>query len=239
MTEIPIRELAGVHVGESLAILGNGWSLNEHRERLARGLPCRTFGLNRSWLYCDADYHTSNDRVHRNEIDRGWYRPRFLFVGPAHKVPEGIRGARYDQIPHRSRGRGLIPVFSMDASRGICAGVTPFVALQLGWWLGFREFFLLGIDLKPGPEGQGHFYDGLSWEELGRTRDEIKALGFPGGQPPWYRAPMFPYMPKQQIPEFLEAKKVLDREGAKVWNLSADSALRIFPFAKAEDVFGS
>lgn len=85
--EVLIRDLSGLHHGQDFVILGNGPSLFEHRERLAAGLPCRTFGLNRSWLFCDADYHTSNDRVHRMEIERGWYKPRFLFVGPAHTVP--------------------------------------------------------------------------------------------------------------------------------------------------------
>lgn len=131
-----------------LAILANGPSLADHD--LSR-IACDVMGMNRSWkLFSDPDHHVALDGDHYR--DNPFYheslaeRSRLYVAGGAWKI-----GRKMPLLPG--------PGFSKDIREGVVAemggvGSVTFVALQVAYSLGYRQCFILGLDL------QGSHFDG-------------------------------------------------------------------------------
>ena len=139
-----IRDFKGVHNGKRVFILASGPSLftcdlTPLRRRII-------IGLNRSaLLYPDTHYHCTMDQRLFDEHPDVLRKARFLFTleGRPFGIPINLLG---------SEG------FSKELDKGIYSGYTvAYFALQLAVYMGFKEVFCLGLDLRH-ENGSTHFF---------------------------------------------------------------------------------
>ncbi len=130
-----IRDFKNVHEGKRVFILASGPSLG----KLDLTLLCRrlVIGLNRSaLLYPDTHYHCTMDQRLFDELPEVLGQTRYLFT---------LEGRPWG-IPLRLLGS---EGFSWDLEQGIYSGYTvSYLALQVAVYMGFKQIFYLGLDLK-------------------------------------------------------------------------------------------
>ncbi len=139
-----IAEFKNVHDGKRLFVLASGPSLARiDLSRLQRRI---VMGLNRStWAYTDSHYHCTMDQRLFDECADALKATRYLFTleGRPFGIPLRLLGAEG---------------FSEDLTEGIYSGYTvSYFALQVAIYLGFKEIFYLGLDLKH-DAGKTHFF---------------------------------------------------------------------------------
>ena len=186
-----ISDFKDVHRGKRLFILASGPSLAElDLTPLRRRI---VMGLNRSLLaYPDAHYHCAMDERLFVEYEDLLRRTRCLFT---------LEGRPFG-IPLRFLGGDG---FSFDLERGVYSGYTiSYVALQIALYMGFREIFYLGLDLKN--RGRTTHFFGQDDHSLNHDKTE------------------FPRMRKMLS---YAAEVVADRD-VQVFNCSPDSTLECF-----------
>lgn len=186
-----IDDFRGAHDGKNVFILASGPSLSElDLKPLGRRI---VIGLNRSsLLFPDTHYHCTMDERLFDEYDEVLRRCRYLFTfeNRPFGIPLTLLG---------SEG------FSFDLANGIYSGYTvSYFALQIAVYMGFKNVFYLGLDLKNRAR-QTHFFG----------RDEVSAN---------HEQTEFPKM----IRLFQQAAKLLKDSDVKVYNCSPDSVLTCF-----------
>jgi hypothetical protein len=142
--------------GERCFILGNGPSLARMDLKPLRSEF--TFGLNRIYLlFEEMGFETSflvcmNDLV----LKQSWSEIRNV------KTPKFINWRARDLFQDSNEDiiflyETFIPQFSEDISRKVWGGATvTFVALQIAFYLGFEQVFLIGIDHRFKTKGIPH-----------------------------------------------------------------------------------
>lgn len=134
------------HEGEKCFILGNGPSLKKMDFSKLDG--CINFGLNNIFLmyevqHLDISYHLSiNELVINQSIDNFSKLgcPSFLSYGSMYKKHDHSENFLYLYC-------GGPFTFSGDISWPIHEGYTvTFIALQLAYYMGFKEVYLIGVD---------------------------------------------------------------------------------------------
>jgi hypothetical protein len=135
-----------IHRGESCFIIGNGPSLN--RMDLSPLGDCHTFGLNKIYLLCEkADLRPSYYvAVNPLVIQQGVGEiaklacPSFLPFDAAWELV----GPR-DHVYYLKTG--AVWMFQKDLLERVCEGSTvTYVAMQIAYYMGFKEVFLIGVD---------------------------------------------------------------------------------------------
>lgn len=139
-----IGDFRGLHDGKTVFILASGPSLAEaDLGPLTRRM---VIGLNRSSLiFPDTHYHCTMDERLFVEHSEALRKSRYLFT--LEDRPFGIA------IPLLgSEG------FSFDLTEGIYSGYTvAYFALQIAVFMGFKQVFYVGLDLKH-RNNQTHFF---------------------------------------------------------------------------------
>jgi len=187
-----IADFQGLHRGKRLFILASGPSLGElDLAPLGRRL---VMGLNRSFLsYPDSHYHCVFDLRLFEEFGDALRRARYLFT--LEDRPFGIPLCLLG-------GEG----FSFDLQQGVYSGSTiAYFALQLAVYMGFRQIFYLGLDLRNRGD-QTHFF-GSDFHSLNHDHTE------------------FPKMRRS----LALAARLLEPRGIEIYNCSPDSTLECFP----------
>jgi hypothetical protein len=138
-------------------IIGNGPSLNEMDLSVLHDVP--TFGLNRGYLLFPriggpTSYLVSANRYVLEQSMAEMLAgpgPKFFNWRHRHLVPEGR-----DDVIYFDTVRN--PGFSKDVpGRGVWEGATvTFVAMQLAYYLGYREVILIGVDHSFTTAGPAH-----------------------------------------------------------------------------------
>lgn len=139
-----IGDFRGLHEGKNVFILASGPSLSEvDFTRLRHRI---VIGLNRSSLvYPGAQYHCTMDERLFDEYESVLRQSRYLFT--LENRPFGI--------PMKLLGS---EGFSFDLSEGVYSGYTvSYLALQVAVYLGFKNVFFVGLDLKH-RVGMTHFF---------------------------------------------------------------------------------
>ena len=139
-----ISDFKNLHEGKRLFILSSGPSLGTlDLTPLRRRL---VMGLNRSAiLYPDTHYHCTMDQRIFEEFPEMLKKTRYLFTFEerAFGVPLKLLGAEG---------------FSSDLTKGIYSGYTvSYFGLQVAAYMGFKQIFYLGLDLKNQGE-KTHFF---------------------------------------------------------------------------------
>lgn len=139
-----IRDFKNIHEGKRLFILASGPSLE--RINLAPLRRRLVMGLNRSLLtFPNPHYHCTMDQRLFDDFPKLLAKTRYLFTleGRPMGIPLRLLG---------SEG------FSWDLEEGIYSGYTvSYFALQIAAYMGFKEIFYLGLDLKH-YAGRTHFF---------------------------------------------------------------------------------
>lgn len=139
-----IREFKNIHEGKRVFILASGPSLGTLDLSLLERRV--VIGLNRSALiYPDTHYHCTMDQRLFDEHPDVLRKTRYLFTLPGRPwgMPLPLLGAEG---------------FSWDLEQGIYSGYTvSYFALQVAAYMGFKEIFYLGLDLKH-DGGNTHFF---------------------------------------------------------------------------------
>lgn len=232
--QVGLSSLRGCHRGRRAFLVGNGPSLTmEDLDRL-NGEIC--FAANKIFLayeatdwrpryYCCCDPQVSiNIRDRIRDLDATKFLANATcFYGE--RVENGF------VLPYYYRNRppmGDRPRFSVDPASGLYDGGTViYMMMQLAYFMGVRELYLIGVDhsfsLPAGAEGallpgggDNHFHPDYR----------------PEGEK-WCR-PDFAYVNRA----FEYARDFLDQRGVKVINVSRRSALDVFPRADLESVLG-
>ncbi len=144
-----------VHAGQRCFIMGNGPSLRDMD--LAPLAAEHTFGLNRIYLAFEhigfrPTYYASVNRLVLEQCARditGLCMPKFIAWRSRDSVPFGQRTVYLH--------RRAWPHFSKDPRLGIWEGATvTYVAIQLAYWMGFAEVYLIGVDHSFKTKGEAH-----------------------------------------------------------------------------------
>lgn len=130
-----IADFKNRHEGKRLFILASGPSLK--KMDLSPLKKRMVMGLNRSFLiFPDTYYHCAMDLRLFKEYKTNLQNTRSLFTlaGRPWGIPINLLGTEG---------------FSRDLEKGIYSGYTiAYVALQIAVYMGFKEIFYLGLDLK-------------------------------------------------------------------------------------------
>jgi len=141
-----LERFKDIHKGQSCFIIGNGPSLNKMDLSLLKG--CNIFGLNKIYLLFDKvdlrlTYHVAvNPFVIKQskEIFESLDCPTFL----SYKAAKDVIDVK-PNIHFLATGGGV--KFSEDIINVISEGWTvTYVALQLAYYMGFKNVFLIGVD---------------------------------------------------------------------------------------------
>jgi hypothetical protein len=221
-----LLSMKNAHKGETCVIIGNGPSLKNVPRKLLDSFP--TFGANKLFLLQDIPefkdfvptYYTVIDMEMLHDCTTALmdgYKPEHVFVPWGIPVPGG------EQIRFK-----VSREFSFDPTKFVVMGGTvTFANMQLAYWMGFKEAFLVGMDhryTKYNGKPQSAFI------AQGKDEDHFHPDYFRDGHlyNTWTREGM--------DAAYLIAKRTWERDGRRIVNLTPDSALDIFPKAKIEDV---
>ena len=217
------------HRGERCFIMGGGPSLKKCDPQLLANES--TFGVNGifllfDWLgfqptyYAVEDWFVYEDRF--GEIKRFVTEPECFF-------PLQFSGRGFDR-PNHHYFRALYefnsdpdwPNFSTDAARMLWIGGTvTYICLQLAYFMGFKEVFLIGID---------HNY--VKPEHVQTTGNEWLAQGDDPNHfhPDYFGKGYRCHDPKVERMEkaYVSARKAFEADGRKVYNATIGGALEVF-----------
>jgi hypothetical protein len=209
-----------LHRGERAFVLGNGPSLA--RTDLARIAGAVTFGANRIYLAHQPTYFTCVNELVLEQFAgeiRALACPKFL---------NWNRRQLFGDDPFVSLALGLSDRFVPDPTQQLCSGGTvTFVALQLAYYMGFREVVLLGVDHR--------FVDRGTPNRTETRTQTVDANHF--------HASYFPQGSKWQLPDlrrselaYESARRAFERDGRRIVDATIDGACRVFERAAFEDV---
>lgn len=144
------------HAGEDCFIIGNGPSLRD--TDVAALSDYHTFGLNKIHLlrektgFCPS-YHAAVNPLVIEQCASDFESlpcPSFLSYAPARNRVKEWKGEGIHYIY-----TCMSHAFSRDISDTVCEGVTvTYVAMQLAWYMGFENVFLVGVDHRFQAEGE-------------------------------------------------------------------------------------
>ena len=217
------------HRGKRCFIIGNGPSLNAmDMKPLADEI---TFSLNRGYLYFDRIDASCTYQVAVNTHVLKQFREEFLALDNERFFPWGTR--RW--FPEDSRIHYLAgpvqpepPRFSTDISRDLWAGATvTYVAMQLAYYMGFKQAILIGVDHSFATKGTPH-----------------KLVTSQGDDPNHFAPGYFGKGVKWQLPDletselaYTLARDAYAADGREILDATVDGKLTIFPKVHYEDLF--
>ena len=238
-----LASLRGVHARQRAFVVGTGPSLRvDDLERLKGEV---TFGVNqivaayehtdwRPTYYCAVDQLVfENDPELAHKLDGSTCLfPLALkpYVG-AHRG--GLRVGWFREKPADWDGPGAIG-FSDDAHDHVVGGATVvYAALQLAFYRGVREVYLLGVDHAWRVSGEAAAHANLPRVLVrdGTPNHFLPACDRPGTL---WCAPE----PERHERAFASAKAAYERAGGAIRNASRGGALEVFERVSLDDVLG-
>jgi glycosyltransferase involved in cell wall biosynthesis len=218
-SSLRLGQFAGRHEGQAAWLIGNGPSVRpEDLDRLAGRL---TFAFNRFYLahpqtslrptYTVAGDTQMIEDFGQNIIDESG--GTVLIANPA---PPGLLG---DYIWVR-QATLYPPLFSRAADRIVCSGgSTPYVAMQIAYFMGVRKFYFYGADFS------------FSFHSSGEASDKFRTASGDGNHfIANYRAgkPWCPPSFKDIAASFLTARLVIESSGGFIRNVTRGGLLEMF-----------
>lgn len=201
------KELYNKHFGGTCLIIGNGPSLNAVPRALLEKYP--TFGTNRIYRLLAPTYY-----VCVNPLVLEQFGDEILQV---HSCCKFLAAGEGPDILHlRSIGS---PLFSYCPYDWIYEGYTvTFVAMELAYFMGFREVGLVGVDHRYTFEGEPNAATMLNGDDPNHFDPEY----FKGAL--WNHPDL-----KRSEEAYRLAKDAFECDGRNIMNLGPDSALDVFP----------
>jgi hypothetical protein len=144
------------HKGENCFIIGNGPSLNQMD--LSKLKNCTCFGLNKIHMHPDVDKFgvdylvAVNSLVIKQSFDEFSLLNCPTFLAFRESVGQNIKNSSYNYLLTGGRLK-----FSPNPYSSISIGDTvTYVALQLAYFMGFTNVFVIGMDHKFVADGEPH-----------------------------------------------------------------------------------
>jgi hypothetical protein len=238
MQEFRVRRLKGRHKGRRAFIIGNGPSMREEYFDLLKGEVC--FGFNSIYRVFEnttwrPDYLLVHDPVLAQNLKNDFvFDPRTTVL-----AGENIRGVlgddrsiTYYAMPFRIDANEK-PTFRTRLTKGVQPGSTiVYIGLQFAWYMGIREFYMLGIDLE---------YSLKDLETLGQyDRHKVVKGDFSGS---YFHKSMEPGEHPSMLPDvdgmklaMLAARDFIGSKGGRIYNAAPASPMNIFPRASINEV---
>lgn len=222
-----LRSLQDRYHGGRCFIIGNGPSL--------KGMdltPLRseiTFGLNRAYLMFETLGFPTTFlvAVNRLVIEQSGAE---IIAAPADEIFLAWAARKViDDSPRPILVRSLArPGFSSDASRGVWEGATvTFVAMQLAYYVGFRDVILIGVDHSFATSGPPHQVV---------TSSEPDANHFdPGYFGPGYRWQL-PDLETSEV-AYRMAREAFEAAGGTIRDATVGGKLDVFPKVEYTSLF--
>ena len=221
--------LRDAHRGERCVIIGNGPSLNKTDLSLLAGE--HTFGLNRLYMMFDklgfgTEFHVVVNRhvVEQCADELAAVPGRLISTWPNRTLLEQRSDAIFLQ-------QIVGPIFSRDPRRGIWEGATvTYVAMQLAYFMGFRDVLLIGVDHRFATQGPAHTLV---------TTETQDANHF---DPSYFRNQAW-HLPDLEASElaYRLARFFFARAGREILDATVDGKLQVFPkldYAEALQICG-
>ncbi|MEH6547664.1 MAG: hypothetical protein V7701_14605, partial [Sneathiella sp.] len=210
-------DLRGKETGRRIFVLANGPSILEEdlaplKNEITIGMNASTI-LEKKWGFVTDYYTVSDERFLNNPAKRKWATNCLN-----EKTLRIIRADLYDYDCAELRENTLYarPLsrdgFSQDITRGFYYGsTTTMLALQLAYYLGSREIYLIGCDLRYPPETPRFYH-----EEKPQVEDSFVSV---------------------QISNIVNASLAFEKAGGILVNCSERSFLRPYmEFSKFSDI---
>lgn len=224
-----LRQCKDQHAGKRCFIIGNGPSLR--RMDLSPLADEITFSLNRGYLYYDRIGGPCTYLVVVNKLVSEQFAaeievlPNTKFITWTHRH---YYADRQDVIYYGGPVWRTEPRFSVDPTRDIWPGATvTYVALQLAFYMGFEQVYLIGVDHHFTTAGTPH-------------REVVSA----GGDPNHFAKDYFGKGVRWQLPDletseiaYHLARKTFENAGRKIIDATVGGALTIFPKADYDSLF--
>jgi len=226
-----LRSFADAFAGERCVIIGNGPSLNETNLSLLRHEA--TFGLNRIYLkFPEMGFRTTfHVVVNQLVVEQcgselaALDAPLFTTWPSREHLERRDAIAFLDSLPEPAHR----PRFSRRADVGVWEGATvTYVAMQLAYYMGFREVILVGVDHRFAVEGKPHTVV---------VSESADASHFD----PAYFGPGFRWqLPDLETSEyaFRLARREFERAGRRVLDATVGGALEVFPKVDLAEALG-
>lgn len=215
-----LKRFKNKHSGEKCIIIGNGPSLNKMDLSLLNG--CHTIGLNKIYLMfercpVDLSYHVAvNDLVieqSRSAFDALDCESFLSYEGSS----QGVFAKLRDRFNYLLIGGELR--FSEDISYPVSSGATvTYVAMQLAFYMGFDEVYLIGVDHSFRVDGEPHEKQTLR----GSDTNHFDARYFSGKE--W----QLPDLACSEAAYHL-AHYYYQRAGRRIFDATVDGRLTVFP----------
>ncbi len=222
-----LADWKNVHLGERCFILGNGPSLK--KTDLAKLKGEFTFGLNRIYLLFDTigfstTYYVCANRLvllqFKNEIAQRVAVPKFT-VWEHFDIAADIPKMHFI---YRHNCAGFYP----DITKGIWGGTTvTYVAMQIAYYMGFREVILIGVD--------------HSFSTQGKPHTKITSVG---DDPNHFAPDYFGKGIQWQLPDldtseyaYSLAKQYYDKSGRTIRDATIGGKLQVFPKIAYKDLW--
>lgn len=214
-----IKSFYNKHKNERCVIIGNGPSLNKMDLSFLENEI--TFGLNRiyllfnKWKFRPTYYASVNPLVleqSANEILK-INAPKFV----SHKGVPFFQNPPKDLMFIKSLSQWI---FSTDPCHGLCEGWTvTYFAMQLAYYMGFREVILIGVDHHFTTQGSPN----LEVTSTGPDPNHFSADYFGKGTR-WHLPDL-----ERSEKSYILAKKAFETENRRILDATVDGKLNIFP----------
>lgn len=215
-----LRKLRDAFAGERCVIIGNGPSLN--RTDMSLLAAEHTFGLNRLYMMFEklgfsTEFHVAvNALVVEQVADELLAVPgRLISTWPNRHFLDRRTDAIFLQ-------RIVGPIFSKDPRHGVWEGATvTYVAMQLAYFMGFREVLLIGVDHRFATQGPAHAVVTTEARDDNHFDANYFGKGFR-----W----QLPDLETSEIAYGL-ARRAFESDGRRIVDCTVDGALTVFPKA--------
>lgn len=241
-----LRQYRNKHQGERCFIIGNGPSLEiRHLDRLHQNREV-TFASNKIFLAFEQTqwrptYYSAEDYnivIPYKETLEAFPKSTIVFLPDYldYLTPRLKAALYYHMIWHIPRVKEFDypnpPEFSPNALLGIYSGCTvSYILIQLAWFMGFREIYLLGMDFNYTVPRNATQEKPGSFITTGQENNHfIKNYLQPGDH---WSVPRVPMMLKAME----AAANYAQSHGGKIYDLSLTGKLTCFPKKQLESLF--
>jgi hypothetical protein len=226
-----VRHFSGKHNGERCFIVANGPSLTKTNLDLLAGEV--TFGLNRIYLRFEQGKFRPTYFVAVNELILEQFASEIATL----QIPKFLnwnrrsyfKGQDPDLLYLKSR-MVIRDSFQYDLTRPLVVGATvTFVALQLAYYMGFRQVILVGLD-------HNYVDKGIPSNTELRTAAQDESHFHPN---------YFPRGSRWQLPDLLRAeidfelaRRAFAKDGREILDATIGGKCQVFPKVEFQSVLG-
>jgi len=226
-----LKEFKNRHAGKRCFIIGNGPSLT--MSDLGRLTSELTFAANKIYLAFDQTdwrpsyYVVEDDHMIRQHHDKIRELKGFVKFVSDDWRPLFRGDNRVVEYPRNLLDLNRFPRFSGNACRNVfCGYMVTYISLQLAYFMGFTNVYLLGVDFT---YSVGHEGSGTIVHDSNHPSDHFTSEYFKPGEER--------YAPQISLAEraMLCARSFYEARGRKIWNATRGGELALFERISLEE----